>query len=868
MLVSKIINNVSTRSARTRLPPRVGADPYARPVQNLLDLQHTYVKHLELLNKLCTSVTAQKSELKLSPDDLARLFCNTDELFEHSKEFAQKFEDVLRKDGLDPINVAKFLSEQSKAILPLYEQYVCNLCRAAQLLEELKTNKTFAGMLRGLEHASAVLDEAVDADFLLAAPSQFLRTLVPALEELLDAVPVDDDGWNALADAIDALVEIAETLTASEVEAKKVAEVAMVQRKITGLPEDLAQPHRTYRYESDVMLLAPNQKLKEGRPVFPQHRLYLFSDVLLLVSKSGRGFFGSTESYKYVAQAPLRTMRIAEASETETGCKSAFTVKWDEVHDFETLTLATVSPAQCNHWIDVVTAALQDVKKTQLFGVDLSVVMENREKGRDIPYALDCWIEYLREKALSMEGIMRISGQQKEIGKMQVQYDLGLMPELKDVNNVAGVLKLWLRLMPDPLLTNALASEWTAFTEKPAEGKERHLTKKMRATVAKLPKHNQYVLRSLLSLLADVAAHGNDNQMTPSNLSLVFTPSLVPDASTMPGRAFGIVENLIRFHEAIFSDVAAEQDQLRATGDPSSPEAKLAKRRQLRQGLKQARMEAEQVRQAAENEETSTLSAEEWLAQQMKEQAERQAVDEREEHEEEERLEREKREREEEEHRLRLHEIEKENKKLIHEAKKRERHMQHMAEEEARAQETREERQREFLKEQEELRQKNEAAVLAFNAEQERRQLEEEERQRQEEEEEGEEGEEGEEERLESQPKCAACGKPIETGGVQALGKQWHRNCFVCAGCNKQFSGGFATKDGKPYCQACAGAASPPAVCSACGKPVSGSVLRALNKPWHPDCFVCNKCKTPLAGKGFFDPGDGSPICKACAGQQ
>lgn len=54
-------------------------------------------------------------------------------------------------------------------------------------------------------------------------------------------------------------------------------------------------------------------------------------------------------------------------------------------------------------------------------------------------------------------------------------------------------------------------------------------------------------------------------------------------------------------------------------------------------------------------------------------------------------------------------------------------------------------------------------------------------------------------------------------------------------------------------------------LCGGCGKEVTGQVLEAMGKKWHPACFICSECSGPL--EGGFGVKDGKPICKACCGQ-
>jgi hypothetical protein len=48
--------------------------------------------------------------------------------------------------------------------------------------------------------------------------------------------------------------------------------------------------------------------------------------------------------------------------------------------------------------------------------------------------------------------------------------------------------------------------------------------------------------------------------------------------------------------------------------------------------------------------------------------------------------------------------------------------------------------------------------------------------------------------------------------------------------------------------------------CASCGKPISGNVLSAMGKKWHPDHFACKKCGITLEHVAFFEK-DGDPYC-------
>ena len=55
-------------------------------------------------------------------------------------------------------------------------------------------------------------------------------------------------------------------------------------------------------------------------------------------------------------------------------------------------------------------------------------------------------------------------------------------------------------------------------------------------------------------------------------------------------------------------------------------------------------------------------------------------------------------------------------------------------------------------------------------------------------------------------PLCGGCNEAIKTGpAINALGKKWHPEHFVCSFCMTPLSSGYQESDGKPFCQTCYG---------------------------------------------------------------
>ncbi|XP_027641781.1 four and a half LIM domains protein 5 [Falco peregrinus] len=114
---------------------------------------------------------------------------------------------------------------------------------------------------------------------------------------------------------------------------------------------------------------------------------------------------------------------------------------------------------------------------------------------------------------------------------------------------------------------------------------------------------------------------------------------------------------------------------------------------------------------------------------------------------------------------------------------------------------------------------------------------------------------------------CYSCKKVITSGGLTYHDQPWHKECFVCAGCNTQLSGQrFISKDEYPYCIDCFSRLYAKK-CAACKKPITalggGKFISFEEHQWHGECFKCAKCSVSLVGQGFLTRLD-DVLCQRC----
>lgn len=112
-------------------------------------------------------------------------------------------------------------------------------------------------------------------------------------------------------------------------------------------------------------------------------------------------------------------------------------------------------------------------------------------------------------------------------------------------------------------------------------------------------------------------------------------------------------------------------------------------------------------------------------------------------------------------------------------------------------------------------------------------------------------------------PRCAKCELPIVGDTVKALQKTYHPSCFLCSHCHQPILGGlFHLEKGEPYCEK-DWATFFQSKCHGCQFPIEmgDTWIEALGKNWHAECFNCTTCHVNLESQGFVNRG-GRPYCK------
>ncbi|XP_036002298.1 breakpoint cluster region protein isoform X2 [Fundulus heteroclitus] len=184
----------------------------------------------------------------------------------------------------------------------------------------------------------------------------------------------------------------------------------------------------------------------------------------------------------------------------------------------------TLSLKYCPHQLEAPGSPIQ---QPPIFCVPIETVAQ--QEGVLVPHVVRCCAEEVERRGMDEVGIYRISGSTTDISSLKAAFNSNLREAVTrmrcaEVNTVSGVLKLYFRELPEPLvpadlfqgLANALDIQ--------------DMNSRLAAMLSLLettPDVNRNTFLYLLHHLQRVAQRQDVNKMTLLNLATVFGPSLL-----------------------------------------------------------------------------------------------------------------------------------------------------------------------------------------------------------------------------------------------------------------------------------------------------------------------------------------------------
>lgn len=154
--------------------------------------------------------------------------------------------------------------------------------------------------------------------------------------------------------------------------------------------------------------------------------------------------------------------------------------------------------------------------------------MELNETG--FKFVQKC-ISYVETKGVTQEGVYRTVGSNIQVQKLLNAFfdstnpgDVDLHSSDWDVKTIASALKFYLRSLAEPLMTYSLHRDLICAAK--SDNLDFRLTE-IHSLTYKLPEKNREMLEMLIKHLVNVCSHCAKNLMTPSNMAVIFGPTLM-----------------------------------------------------------------------------------------------------------------------------------------------------------------------------------------------------------------------------------------------------------------------------------------------------------------------------------------------------
>lgn len=168
--------------------------------------------------------------------------------------------------------------------------------------------------------------------------------------------------------------------------------------------------------------------------------------------------------------------------------------------------------------------------KGPTFGVELSSLIA--KQATSIPFIVTKCVEEIELRGITQEGIYRVSGFADEVDELKAAFmkhgrQTNISAESLNIHTVAGVLKLFFRSLPKPLISEIIARECTALMTNEEDMDAAKQLKLMRTNLLKLPTAHWNCLKYMANHLRRVTNYQETNKMNETNLATVFAPTLI-----------------------------------------------------------------------------------------------------------------------------------------------------------------------------------------------------------------------------------------------------------------------------------------------------------------------------------------------------
>ncbi|XP_015206951.2 oligophrenin-1 [Lepisosteus oculatus] len=275
---------------------------------------------------------------------------------------------------------------------------------------------------------------------------------------------------------------------------------------------------------------------------------------------------------KVLSMIPVEQKPATKQGPTELKLKSCIRRKTDSIDkrfcfDIETherpvpVTLQALSEFDRKIWME----AMDGKEPIYHSPIHKQAEMELNEVG--FKFVRKC-INYVEAKGLTQEGVYRTVGSNIQVQKLLNAFfdpkcpgDVDFYNSDWDIKTITSSMKFYLRSLSEPLMTYKLNRELILAAK--SDNLDYRLGA-IHSLVYKLPEKNREMLNLLTRHLVNVCNHSEENLMTPSNMGVIFGPTLMRAEEETVAAMLNIkfqnivIEILIQDYQKIFSAAPEE----------------------------------------------------------------------------------------------------------------------------------------------------------------------------------------------------------------------------------------------------------------------------------------------------------------------
>lgn len=203
------------------------------------------------------------------------------------------------------------------------------------------------------------------------------------------------------------------------------------------------------------------------------------------------------------------------------------------------------SPEEVEEWRGAIA---RQQRVNAVFGVPLEDHLRASCRPDGLPMLVERCITEILNRGLEKEGVLRVGGSINRIQQLKRVFDVVGDAEVAaepDVHTVVGLLKMYLRELPEPVIPSASYSAVVHALDGAESGEDvsEQQLGTLREVLGDLPDCNKRLLLEMLKLGAVIASEHQKNMMPALNVATVLGPNILrPEASRAEDAVIALVE--------------------------------------------------------------------------------------------------------------------------------------------------------------------------------------------------------------------------------------------------------------------------------------------------------------------------------------